>query len=249
MLSKAERRVLFVGAVLIVAGVLLLVDRSVTLSPWVWAGFLAVTGLGALGLYLYDRSDRLMPVVAYLAGAIAGLVGMVPTGFLHAEAVACYVLLAIALPFLAIFVRDRARWWALIPAYPLLVVAGAVGLAASGLVSDDLISAFVVLALALPFLAVFARDREQWWALIPGGVLTALGLSLGSWLPWHAVRSTFVTGAGVGYAVAFGLVVTGAAILVRAVTGRNRSDNSDLSMGSGSSSSEAEQAQALQPGR
>jgi hypothetical protein len=120
------------------------------------------------------------------------------------------------LPFLAIFLRNRARWWALIPAYPLLVVAGAVGLAASGPISDDLISAFVVLALALPFLVIFARDREQLWALIPGGVLAALGLSLSSWLPWHAVRSTVVTGGG-------------GAVLVRVVAGRDRSGKMDLS--------------------
>jgi len=170
MLSKAERRVLLGGGILIVAGILLLVDRSVALSPWVWAGFLVVAGLGALGLYLVDRTDGPMLLAAYLLGATAGLLVMVPTDLLRNEASACYVLLAIALPFLAIFLRDRARWWALIPAYPLLVVAGAVGLAASGLVSDELISAFVVLALALPFLAVFARDRKQWWALIPGGI-------------------------------------------------------------------------------
>jgi len=229
MLSKAERRVLLGGGILIVAGILLLVDRSVALSPWVWAGFLVVAGLGALGLYLVDRTDGPMLLAAYLLGATAGLLVMVPTDLLRNEASACYVLLAIALPFLAIFLRDRARWWALIPAYPLLVVAGAVGLAASGLVSDELISAFVVLALALPFLAVFARDRKQWWALIPGGILTALGLSLGSWLPWHAVRSTFVTGGGAGYAVGFGLLVTGAAVLVRVVAGRNRSSEVDLS--------------------
>ena len=229
MLSKTERRILLGGGVLIVAGVLLLVDRSVTLSPWVWAGFLLVAGLGALGLYLADRTDGPMLLAAYLLGATAGLIPLAPTDLLHNEAIACYVLLAIALPFLAIFLRDRARWWALIPAYPLLVVAGAVGLAASGLVSDDLISAFVVLALALPFLAVFARDRKQWWALIPGGILTALGLSLGSWLPWHAVRSTFVTGGGAAYAVGFGLLVTGAAVLVRVVAGRNRSSEVDLS--------------------
>jgi hypothetical protein len=228
MLSKAERRVLLGGGVLIVAGVLLLVNRSVALSPWVWAGFLVVAGLGALSLYLVDRTDRLMPLLAYVSGAMAGLIALVPTGFLRSEAVACYILLAIALPFLAVFFQDRARWWALIPAYPLLVVAGAVGLAASGLVSDDLISAFVVLALALPFLAIFARDHEQWWVLLPGGLLAVLGLSLTSWLSWNALRSALVAGGAVGYAVALGLLVTGAAALMRVVAGRDRSGKVDL---------------------
>jgi hypothetical protein len=229
MLSKTERRVLLGGGVLIVAGVLLLVDRSVALSPLVWAGFLVVAGLGALGLYLVDRTDKLMPLLAYVSGATAGLIVLVPTGFLHDGTIACYVLLAIALPFLALFVQSRARWWALIPAYPLLVVAGAVGLAASGLINDDLISAFVVLALALPFLAIFARDREQWWALLPGGLLAVLGLSLASWLSWNTLRSVLVAGGAIGYAVALGLLVTGAAVLVRVVAGRDRSGKVDLS--------------------
>lgn len=118
-------------------------------------------GLGAFSLYLADRSAGLMLLAAYVLWAIAGLIALVPPGFLRDEAVACYVLLAIALPFLAIFVRDRARWWALIPAYPLLVVTGVIGLATSGLFSDDLISTGVVLAIGIPLFVICARDRRQ----------------------------------------------------------------------------------------
>ncbi len=223
MLSRAAKQTLIWGGVLILTGVLLLVNRFVELSPWIWAAFLAGAGLGAFGLYLADRSDGLVLLAAYLLWAIAGLIALVPPGFLRDEAVACYVLLAIALPFLATFVRDRARWWALIPAYPLLVVSGAIGLAKSGLVGDDLVSAFVVLAIAIPFFVIYARDRRQWWALIPGIVLAASGLSIGSWLPWHAVRSALIAGDAVEVAVALVLLVVGAWILVRATAGRDPS--------------------------
>ena len=223
MLSRAAKQTLIWGAVLILTGVLMLVNRFVALSPWLWAAILAGAGLGAFGLYLIDRSDGLVLLAGYMLWAIAGLIALVPPGFLRDEAVACYVLLAIALPFLAIFVRDRARWWALIPAYPLLVVSGAIGLAQSGLLGDDLVSAFVVLAIAVPFFVIYARDRRQWWALIPGIVLAAMGLSFGSWLPWHAVRASLIAGDAVEVAAALVLLVAGAWILVRATVGREPS--------------------------
>jgi hypothetical protein len=34
-----------------------------------------------------------------------------------------------------------------------------------------------MLAIALPFYVVYARDRRQWWFLIPAGILTIIGLA------------------------------------------------------------------------
>jgi hypothetical protein len=189
MPSKAAKQLLVWSGVLVLVGVLSLVSRFVGLSPWVWAGCLVGAGLGALGLYGADRSDGWMLLAAYILWAIAGLIALVPPDLLRGEAVAVYVLLAIALPFVVTYVRDRGQWWALLVAYPLLVVVGVLGLVASRLVGDDLISACVLLAAAAPFLVTYARDRARWWALIPGGILAVMGLSFGSWLPWHSVRS------------------------------------------------------------
>jgi hypothetical protein len=213
MLWKAVKQILVWGGVLILIGVVSLVNRLVEFSPWVWAAFVAGAGLGAFGLYLADRSDGLVLLAAYALWAIAGLIALVPSGFLRDEAVACYVLLVISLPFLVIFVRDRARWWALIPAYPMLVVLGAIGLAESGLFSDDLVSAYILLAIAIPFFVIYARDRKQWWALIPGSILALLGLSFDSWLPWHSVRSSLIAGGAVEYSATLALLVVGAWML------------------------------------
>ena len=38
-----------------------------------------------------------------------------------------------------------------------------------------LIPAYIVYAVALPFFVVYARNQKQWWALIPAGIMTALG--------------------------------------------------------------------------
>jgi hypothetical protein len=117
-----------------------------------------------------------MLLAAYVLGAIALLVTLVTLDVLHDEAVAFYVLLVIALPFLAVYWLDRTQWWAMIPAYVLLAVGVMVGLIGLGVLDDLLVPAYVLLAIALPFFVVFARDRSQWWPLIPGGILAAIGL-------------------------------------------------------------------------
>ena len=218
MLSKPLKRSLVWGGVLILMGVLSLVDRSIELSPWAWSAALASAGLAAFGLYLADRSDRPMLLLAYVFWAIAGLIALVVPDLLRDEAVAFYVLLAIALPFIVVFVRNRAQRWALIPAYALLVVMGVITLGETLGVNDDLVSAYVMLACAIPFFVVYALDRRRWWPLIPGITLALMGLSFGSWLPWPSVRAALLAGSAIEYCVALGLLIIGVSVLVRAMT-------------------------------
>jgi hypothetical protein len=83
-------------------------------------------------------------------------------------------LFGIALPFLVVFLINRSRWWALIPAWVMSLL-GAVTLLADR-VPGEALGAIVLWGIALPFLAVFLIDRSRWWALIPAGVLGAVGL-------------------------------------------------------------------------
>ena len=178
MNAKVARAGLVWGTLLILLGVLSLLDMYVVeLGSWVWILVLVASALLATGLYLRDRSDWGMLIAAYVLWAVAFLVLLVTFDILHDEAVAFYVLLAIALPFLAVWYRDRAQWWALIPAYVLTAVGLMVGLIGLGVLSELLVPAFVLLAIAFPFFVVYARDRSQWWSLIPGGVLAVIGLS------------------------------------------------------------------------
>jgi hypothetical protein len=216
-MSKPAKQSLVWRGVLILIGVLWVVNQFVELSPWRWAALLAGAGLGAFGLYLADRSDGLLLLAAYVLWAVAVLFALVPSHVLRDEAVAIYVELAIALPLLVISVRDRARWWALIPAYVLLAVAGVIGLTESGLFSDDLVSLYVLFAIAIPFFVIYARNRKRWWAPIPGGILALIGLSF------------LILGRGtVVHSAAFALLVVGAWILVRAFVGRGPSGEAAL---------------------
>jgi hypothetical protein len=196
------------GGILILVGALLLAETITDLSAWVWVVLLVAGALVASGLYLADRSDWAMLITAYALWAIALLVALTTLNILREDAVAFYVLLAIALPFLAVFYRNRAQWWALIPAYVLLAVAVMIGLTGLGLLSDSLVPAYVLFAIAIPFFVVYARDRSQWWPLIPGGILAVVGLT------FLIAEAAFV------YIGALVLVLVGVGILVRVFTRR-----------------------------
>ena len=104
-------------------------------------------------------------------------VGLIGIGLLRNEAVATYVLWAIALPFLTVYLSNRKQWWALIPTYVLGTIGFMIGLIGVGLLRNLLIPAYIMYAIALPFFVVYARDQKQWWALIPAGIMTAIGSS------------------------------------------------------------------------
>jgi hypothetical protein len=82
--------------------------------------------------------------------------------------------------FLWIFFTKRDQWWAVIPGLTLL------GLTLVGL--ENLISvlpasnwsgAVFLGCIGLAFWLVYLRRQEQWWAIIPGGVLVTLALVAG----------------------------------------------------------------------
>jgi hypothetical protein len=76
--------------------------------------------------------------------------------------------------FLAVFATGKERWWAIIPAYVFGAVAGLIVLTTMPFL-DDWIAIYVMGAIALPFYYVYLHNRENWWALIPAYVMTAVG--------------------------------------------------------------------------
>ena len=204
--TNVRKRGVIWGGLLILLGGLLLVEQYTDLTEWIWVAALVFSGLVALGVYLSDRSDGWLLLTAYILLAIAGLVVLVTLNVLQDELVAVYVLLAIALPFLGVFLRNRSQWWALIPAYVLVAVALMNWLMETGILTDLLVPGYVMFAIAIPFFVVYGRNTKQWWALIPGGILAIIGIAF------------FIAEAAVQYIGAVLLVITGLWILVRAFT-------------------------------
>jgi hypothetical protein len=76
---------------------------------------------------------------------------------------------------LAVVIRDRAQWWAVIPALVLLAVAALAALALfAPLLADRWGGTLFLGAIGLSFWILYLLDRDKWWALIPGGVLVTL---------------------------------------------------------------------------
>jgi hypothetical protein len=158
------------------------------------AMFLFADAAGGLG----SAADRLLPGlfmvllslpfwVAYFAGRRRAWWSLIPGWVLLAigliiflagedsQFMTSFVLLAIGLPFLVIFLRDRRQWWALIPAGVLILISLALVLGAVG--GDEWIGPAVPILISLPFWGLFIWRPEMWWAAIPGGVLVSSGLT------------------------------------------------------------------------
>lgn len=77
--------------------------------------------------------------------------------------------------FIYVFVRDQNNWWALIPGFALFGLAMLVGMGLFAPDYADIIGAPIFMGtLGLGFFAVYAARRENWWAIIPGGVLISI---------------------------------------------------------------------------
>jgi hypothetical protein len=173
MKMKADKRKQNVvwGGLLILFGVLALAQTFIDISVWAWVAILGVTGLGVFAVYLSDRSSKALLIPVYVLWVVAIFLALLALDILQDVFVASFVLTAIALPFIVVFLKDRSRWAFLIPAYVLLAVGLMVPLLESGVLADVLVPAYVMFTIAIPFFAVYLWNRQHWWALIPGGVL------------------------------------------------------------------------------
>jgi hypothetical protein len=81
-----------------------------------------------------------------------------------------------------------------------------VGLIGAGVLNDLLVPAYVMFAIAIPFLVVYARNPREWWPLIPGGIMAIIGLSF------------LIAEAAVEYIGPVVMILAGAWILVRMFT-------------------------------
>ena len=206
MNARSKKQGLVWGGLFIVFGVMALLETITDLSAWIWVAVLVIGALAVYGIYATDQAEKWLLIISYALLIAVGLVTLITLDVLQDPLVATYVLLAVALPFLVAFLRDRTRWGLLIPAYILLAVGVMVPLTELGVLDDNLTAAFILIAVAIPFFVVFLRNTKNWWALIPGGILAIVGLSF------------LIAEASVEYIFAAVLIVAGILIVVRQFT-------------------------------
>jgi hypothetical protein len=105
------------------------------------------------------------------------------------------------LAFFSVFIADRNQWWSLFPSFGLLIGAAILFLeTAFPELPGDIGGAIAMGGIGLAFLIIFLINTENWWALIPAGVLISLSLGLG--------LSIYIDGLEMGGVLLIGLGLT-----------------------------------------
>ncbi len=191
------------GLLLIAAGGVFLLARTVSID----AGYYVSMGFGGASLVFVaiwgghrERWWALIP--AWVMFAIGGLIGLAVTG-VSGTVIATYILSAVGFPFMVVYILDTRNWWALIPAYVMFAVAGLILLIGMGVLRNFLIPAYISGAFVPPFMTVYLANRNNWWALIPAGIMGIAAVSF-------FVASAFNL---IGYLIPAALIIGGLVLL------------------------------------
>lgn len=163
------------GLCVIAFGVLTLLTNTwqSNITVWLWIGLLAVATL-AFG-WIYSREGETWTLIfSYITGAVGLLIFLIEINVLFASWVAIYVLLAIGVPFVFGWLRDRKQWGLLVPAYVMTAIALMLLLLDVLDMGSTFVPAYVMFVIGLPFLigAFVAHNR---WLLFPAGVMLFIG--------------------------------------------------------------------------
>ncbi len=126
---------------------------------WRFIVGIALIGLGAVSLM---QVFGILPSSGNLIAAIFGV-----------------LFLAGGLAFLSVLGADRAQWWAAIPG-TILSFLGLMILMESFFprLPGEFAGAFFMAGISTAFWVVLILNREQWWAVIPAGVLLSIALMI-----------------------------------------------------------------------
>lgn len=154
------------------------------------------------------------PILRILWGILLILTGIVfildQVGYITIGDYQWAIIIAVgSLAFLSVFIADRKQWWALFPGIALLVGATVLILDTTFPELDNYEGAIATGGIGLAFLIVFLINFENWWALIPAGVLLsiAVGLGLSGFVPGLDVGGVFLIGLGITFGI-IGLLPT-----------------------------------------
>ncbi len=210
-MSRRRYASLLWGGFLIILGIALLAENLGLLGDWtvpIWSLALWAGGLLFLAVFFSDRDQWWALIPGLVLPGIGTAVYLGERGLVAEHAVGTIILATIGLPFLLIFLSDRSQWWALIPAFALAGSACGVFLEGTGAISDEAVAGVIVGGVSLGFLSIYFFEREQWWALIPGGILALIALLM-------------LLATATEYILPLALILVGI-LLLRGVLGRGR---------------------------
>ncbi|HEY43917.1 MAG TPA: hypothetical protein G4O11_08045 [Anaerolineae bacterium] len=104
--------------------------------------------------------------------------------------------------FLYVYLSDRTHWWAIIPGLTLLGIGEIIAVGTFLPQYDEILGAPVFMGfISLSFWIIYLTNRENWWAIIPGGVLLAIAIFIGleSLFPGVEMVGVFFLGLGLTF--------------------------------------------------
>ncbi len=82
--------------------------------------------------------------------------------------------------FISVFLNNRQNWWGLIPGYTFFGISCLLFLGFFLPKVENILGGSIILAaIGLGFISVFIVEKQNWWALIPAGVLLTISVVTG----------------------------------------------------------------------
>ena len=125
--------------------------------------------------YLFDRARNWWALIPSAVMLFLAMVTLLVDN-VGGEWIGSLFLFMIALSFLVVYLTNHARTWALLVAYITGVLSIAPALSSGGGDTAAYFGSVFLLAVAMPFFYIYFRHAENWWAIIPAGVMTTLAL-------------------------------------------------------------------------
>jgi hypothetical protein len=166
------------GAILIALGGVALANQflNFNFNDLIWALVFGGVGAAFFSLSLRSPANWWAMIPGYVFAFVGAVIILGRLG-VEGDGMGIFVLSAVGLPFLYVYIRDRRHWWALIPAYVMFAVSGIIVLSHYD-VAGGLTGAYVMFAVAFPFFIVYLLNRANWWALIPAGIMSFIGVGI-----------------------------------------------------------------------
>jgi len=198
------------GLAIIIIGVILLLrnlDFFYFDESYVVAVVFGLLGIFFYGVYLKDDTKWWAAIPG--AGGLIVFISIfisniwyIPDGFIGAG-----VVWIVASVFSVLYLRDKTQKWALIVTTVLLaagmIVFLSVFVSETRFIPDEFIGTGVVWIISLVFIGVFLRDKKNWWALIPGGVLISVGFTVLAGEVWYFHDESVAFVLFLGFALTF----------------------------------------------
>ncbi|MCD6289961.1 MAG: hypothetical protein J7M34_05605 [Anaerolineae bacterium] len=171
------------GILLLLGGILILLfnfgvfDALRPGLEYITAGIAALSGIGFLAYYAYDRSQWWPVLPGFTLISVGAVIYLGTRGGARGETLTSLLLFGIAAAFAIVYLADPKDWWVIIPSGILLIVGLTVLL--SPRLSADVLNTLLFTGIGLVFFLVYLlgpTKREVWWALIPGTALIVSGL-------------------------------------------------------------------------